>query len=88
MALPRLLNSATTIDEIISSLNTREALIDAFLSMTHPEFRKARILTEIESAFEDALNGFKKSRPWRPKSWRSSKAQQDRLIKTFFPRDN
>jgi pimeloyl-ACP methyl ester carboxylesterase len=85
MALPRLLNSATTIDEIISSLNTREALIDAFLSMTHPEFRKVRILTEIESAFEDALNGFKKSRPWRQKSWRSSKAQQDRLIKTFSP---
>lgn len=85
MALPSVLNSSATIEQIISSLGTREALIDAFLSMTHAEFKKAKILTELESAFEDALNGFEKSRPGLQKSWRSSKAEQERLIKEFSP---
>jgi pimeloyl-ACP methyl ester carboxylesterase len=85
MALPRLLNSGARISEIISSLGTREALIDAFLSMTHAEFKEAKILTEIESAFEDALNGFEKSRPWKKKSGRSSRLGRERLIKEFRP---
>jgi hypothetical protein len=85
MALPQLLNSAAAIDEIISSLGTREALIHAFLSMTHAEFKEAKILAEIESAFEDALNGFEKSRPWKKKSGRSSRLGRERLIKEFSP---
>lgn len=83
MALPTLLNSAARIEEIISSLGTREALIHAFLSMTYAEFKKAKILAEIELAFEDALNGFEKSRPWLDKPWRSSKLDRERLIKKF-----
>ena len=85
MALPRRLNSGARLSEIISSLGTREAVIDAFLSMTHAEFKKAKILTEIESAFEDALNGFEKSRPWLEKRWKSSKLERERLIKEFSP---
>ena len=97
MALPRPLNSGPGINEIVvkgaqgagnadgSSLGTREALIHAFLSMTHAEFKKAKILTEIESAFEDALNGFEKSRPWLKKPWRSSKLERERLNKKFSP---
>jgi hypothetical protein len=94
MALPQLLNSGPGINEITvkrngktneESLGTREALIHAFLAMTHPELKKAKILTEIESAFEDALNGFEKSRPWLEKPWRSSKLERERLIKEFSP---
>jgi len=66
-------------------LGTRESVIDAFLSMRHVDFKKAKILTEIESAFEDALNGFEKSRPWLEKRWKSSKLERERMIKEFAP---
>jgi hypothetical protein len=94
MALPHLLISGPGINEIPiqrdgktnnDSLDTREALIHAFLAMTHAEFKKAKILTEIESAFKDALNGFKKSRPWYRKPGMPSKLGKERLIKEFRP---
>jgi pimeloyl-ACP methyl ester carboxylesterase len=96
MALPQpLLNSGAGINEIaiqrngktnMESLGTREGLIHAFLAMTYPEFKKAKILTEIKSAFEDALHGFKKSRPRPKKPGMPSKLEQERLIIEFWPR--
>lgn len=95
MALPHpLLNSGAEINAITierdgksneESLGTREALIHAFLAKTYVEFKKTKILTEIDAAFEDALNGFDKSRPWKQKSGRSLKRGQERFIQQFRP---